>query len=147
MKRTAVVACWLWGMVGCGARPQLILPDIHVAGGGSVGAVLAAHPLAASDTISALPLGGTDSLSFHLIQIRDRERPHLHATHDLVVTLLRGQGHLYIRGRAHAMRAGDVGVVPRETAHYFVNSGCTPAAAFVTFTPPYDGKDQVPVNE
>ena len=44
------------------------------------------------------------------------------------------------------MRVGDTAVVPKGVPHYFVNNGDQPAAAFVTFTPPYDGTDNVPVD-
>jgi mannose-6-phosphate isomerase-like protein (cupin superfamily) len=37
--------------------------------------------------------------------------------------------------------------VPRDTPHYFVNTDAEPAVAFVIFTPPYDGKGQVPVEK
>ncbi len=106
---------------------------------------MAAHPLPPGANIRSLPLGRTEACSYHLVQVRDREAPHVHATHDLAVTVLRGHGQLYIRGEARPMEVGDVAVVPRGTPHYFVNSGAVPAAAFVTFAPPYDGKDQVPV--
>jgi quercetin dioxygenase-like cupin family protein len=95
--------------------------------------------------ILPLALGQTDTLSYYLIQIRNREAPHIHQSHDLVVTLLRGEGKLHQGGKPLAMRAGDVAVVPRGIVHYFVNTGRQPAAAFVTFAPPYDGKDNVPV--
>lgn len=103
-----------------------------------------AHPLPPGQNISALALGRSESCSYHLIQICDREQPHVHAVHDLAVTVLQGTGRLYIRGEPHAMRPGDVTVVPHATPHYFVNTGAEPAAAFVVFAPPYDAKDQVP---
>ena len=71
-----------------------------------------------------------------MVQIRDREQPHVHATHDLAVTLLHGAGCLYIRGTPHDMRPGDVALVPHGTPHYFVNAESAPAVAFVTFAPP-----------
>jgi quercetin dioxygenase-like cupin family protein len=40
------------------------------------------------------------------------------------------------------MRAGDVAFVPRGTPHHFVNQGRKPAAALVSFSPPFDGPDQ-----
>jgi len=130
--------------MGCAATPSLTLPDAQGARSSALTALLAAHPLPDTQNISVLPLGRTEALSYHLVQIRDREQPHVHATHDLAVTLLRGSGRVYIHGAPHDMRPGDVAVVPRGVAHYFVNSDSTPAAAFVTFAPPYDGKDQVP---
>ena len=129
--------------LGCAATPA---PHVFVpsAGDPSLTAILTAHPLTASENISVLALGRTEAASYHLVQIRDRERPHMHATHDLAVTVLQGTGRLFIRGEPHDMRPGDVAVVPRATPHYFINAGAQPAAAFVTFTPPYDGTDQVP---
>ena len=122
----------------------MFVPDQYAAGGTGLEAILAAHPLPPGQNISALALGRTESCSYHLVQIRDREQPHVHAVHDLAVTVLRGTGRLYIRGEPRVMRPGDVAVVPHATPHYFVNTGADPAAAFVVFAPPYDGKDQVP---
>jgi len=129
----------------CATAPSLTLSDLYGTRRSTLEAALQQYPLAEGQNIRAGALGQTDALSYHLVQIRDREQPHIHATHDLAVTLLRGAGTLYIRGIPHDMRAGDVAVVPRGTPHYFVNTQSTPAAAFVTFAPPYDGKDQVPM--
>jgi quercetin dioxygenase-like cupin family protein len=79
------------------------------------------------------------------VQIRDREQPHLHAAHDLVVTLLVGNGELHLRGTSQRMEGGDVAIIPRGVPHYFVNTGSAPAAAFVTMAPPAERPDQVPV--
>ena len=80
------------------------------------------------------------------MRVRTGEQPHLHAAHDLSVTLLDGCGVLHVAGLPTAMKRGDVAFIPRGTPHYFVNSGSAPAAALVTFAPPYDGTDQVPVS-
>jgi mannose-6-phosphate isomerase-like protein (cupin superfamily) len=143
-----VVSCFL-GLAGCTATTtrRVIVPNQYVAAGTGLESILAAHPLASGQNISAVALGRTESCSYHLVQIRDREQPHVHATHDLVVTVLQGTGRLYVRGEPHPMKAGDVAVVPHATPHYFVNTGSKPAAAFVVFAPPYNGKDQVPVEK
>ena len=143
--RLAVIAWWvLWG-AACARTPRILAPETQGIDRGSLAALLAGHPLAATQNISALPLGRTDTISYHLVQIRDREQPHIHVTHDLVVTLLRGKGQLFVRSQPQEMHPGDVAVVAHGTPHYFVNTDCTPSAAFVTFAPPYDGTDQVPV--
>lgn len=143
--RRAVIAGCVLSAAACARTPRIVAPDAAGIDHGSLAALLAAHPLAATQNISALPLGRTDAISYHLVQIRDREQPHIHTTHDLVVTLLRGRGQLVVRGEPQEMRAGDVAVVAHGTPHYFVNTDCAPAAAFVTFAPPYDGTDQVSV--
>lgn len=132
----------------CAARssPNLLLPSPTGVSLQSVDEVRRAHPIPEGQNILPLKLGQTEALSYHLIQIRDREVPHIHQSHDLVVTLLHGQGDLHQAGAALAMRAGDTAVVPKGVPHYFVNTGDQPAAAFATFTPPFDGKDNVPVD-
>ena len=120
-----------------GAGPAAVASDLD--------AVLRQYPLAASENIRSVPLAKSEDMSMHLVQIRRAESPHFHAAHDLVVTMMRGEGVLHLDGREHHMRAGDVAAVPRHTPHFFVNSGAEPAVAFVTFAPPYDGQDQVPV--
>ncbi len=143
--KTLVIACVVFAVAGCATVPRLVLPDGNGASQTDLDALLASAPLAAGENIRAVALGHTETSSYHLVQVRDRERPHVHAVHDLSVTVLRGSGTLFIAGVAHELRPGDVAVVPRGTAHYFVNTASTPSVAFVTFAPPYDGKDQVPV--
>lgn len=139
--KTFVTVCFVWGTMSCAAVPRLVLPDVGRSGQSDLDSLLATAPLSAGENIRAVVVGHTETSSYHLVQVRDRE----HATHDLSVTLLRGKGSLYVAGVAHELRPGDVAVVPRATPHYFVNAASTPSVAFVTFTPPYDGTDQVPV--
>ena len=143
--KTFVTVCVVWGTVSCAPVPRLVLPDVGRCGQTDLDSLLATTPLSIGENIRAVVVGRTETSSYHLVQVRDRERPHVHATHDLSVTLLRGKGSLYVAGVVHELRPGDVAVVPRATPHYFVNAASTPSVAFVTFTPPYDGTDQVPV--
>jgi len=100
---------------------------------------LAEHPLPPDHTFGVVELGRTDSASFHVVQIRDREDLHVHQHHDLVAVLQRGRGSLR-RGSEHVpMTEGSVVAIPRGVPHAFVNESRQPAAAFVVFTP-YHGK-------
>lgn len=130
---------------GCGASGGTVLaPAANGAAAHSVADLKRSYPLPDNANILPTLLGRTEALSYHFIQIRDRERPHRHASHDLVVTLLSGEGSLHLDDRAFPMRAGDTAFVPRGQKHFFVNTGDGPAAAFVTFAPPYDGRDSIP---
>ena len=42
------------------------------------------------------------------------------------------------------MRRGDVAFVRQGTPHFFINEGDNPAAALVSFAPPFSGPDQQP---
>lgn len=105
---------------------------------------LAVHPLAPSQNIRAEVIASTAAASAHVVQIRDREAPHVHQVHDAVITLLRGEGAIFLGESPYPMRAGDSLVLPRGVPHYFVNLGEAPAVALVTFAPPFDGTDHLP---
>jgi mannose-6-phosphate isomerase-like protein (cupin superfamily) len=125
--------------------PRVLLPTDAGVDEHDVGVLIEAHPLPPQQNILSVLLGRTEGLSYHLVQIRSGESPHIHANHDLVVTLLRGRGDLHAGARIVPMEAGDTAVVRRGQVHYFINLGQSPAAAFVTFTPPFDGTDIVPI--
>lgn len=93
--------------------------------------------------VAVMDLGRTAWVSHHLAVVRDAEAPHYHRFHDLTVSVLRGEGVIDIEGKRFAMKAGDVVHVQRGIRHYFRNTGKDPAAAFVIFSPPYDGRDTV----
>ncbi len=81
--------------------------------------------------------------SYHLIQIRTREKSHVHETHDLAVFVQSGFGKMYLGRESFGVRPGSVVFIPRRTPHYFVNVGKTPAVAIAIYSPPFDGKDMV----
>ena len=109
-----------------------------------VDAFLASHPLRPGEGIRADEIGRTPGASFHLVQVRDRERPHRHATHDLTVLVLRGRGTLTRDADQVGLAAGDMVTIPRGALHWFANSARAPAVALVVFVPALDAPDVVP---
>jgi mannose-6-phosphate isomerase-like protein (cupin superfamily) len=107
--------------------------------------VLAENPLGASENIKITTLGQGQGVSHHVVQVRDREKPHIHKLHDGTVVMVKGHGYLMMDNRRIDLSAGDVVYIPRGAVHYFVNTGGEPAVAFVIFSPPFDGKDNVPI--
>jgi len=98
---------------------------------------------AAPGPVAVVDLGRTAWVSHHVAIVREGEQPHYHRFHDLTVVVLRGEGIMDIEGRRVALKAGDVAYVQRGVRHYFRNTGKDLAAAFVTFSPPFDGRDMV----
>jgi quercetin dioxygenase-like cupin family protein len=135
-------------IAGCTAQPAMRRPPTIAVGALAPGLepFLAAHPPAPGQNIRADEIGRTASASYHVVQVADRETPHTHATHDLTVLVLRGKGRLTLDGGVVSLVAGDVVVVPRGRVHWFARDGDEPAVAFVTFTPPLDAPDTVPVD-
>ena len=107
--------------------------------------MIAENPLAPGENIKVVTLGQGPAASHHVVQIRDRETPHLHQTHDATVMMLKGQGFLMLEQRRIDLTAGDVVYIPRGAAHYFTNTAREPTVAFATYTPAFDGKDTHPV--
>lgn len=127
---------------GCAATPRTI---VLARGPQSADALLAAHLPERGRNITPYLIDESKFTSRHVIWVRDREVPHVHAKHDLVVMVLRGQGTLWLRDAAIPMAVGDAAVVPAGVPHWFVNTGDAPAAALAIFSPPSDNRDFVPV--
>ena len=107
---------------------------------------LADNPLAPGDNIKVVHLGRSASASQHVVQIRDREVPHLHKLHDATVTMMRGQGYLVLGQKRIDLKTGDVIHIPRGVPHYYVNTASDPTVALAVYAPPFDGKDIHPVS-
>jgi quercetin dioxygenase-like cupin family protein len=131
-------------VVGCLQRPAPHLAIGALRHGLEV--FVDAHPLASQQDIRVDLLERTAGASLHLVQLRGAERPHRHLHHDLVVQVVRGQGTLTVGGEAAVLRAGDAVVIARGTPHWFVAESGATAVAVVTFAPPLDEPDSVPVD-
>jgi mannose-6-phosphate isomerase-like protein (cupin superfamily) len=97
--------------------------------------------------VAVIDLGRNAWVSHHLVVVREAETPHYHRFHDLTVFMLRGEGVITLEGKRFMMRAGDVAYVHRGVRHFFRNTGTDPAVAFVTLSPPFDGRDTVTAEE
>ena len=109
-----------------------------------VNKLLADNPLGPGENIKITTLGQGQGASHHIVQIRDRESPHLHKAHDGTVIMVRGRGYLMMDTRRITLTAGDIVHIPRGVPHYYVNTDLEPTVAFVIYAPPFDGKDNVP---
>ena len=101
--------------------------------------------LAPDQEFKVTELGRDAHTSHHLVWIRDREAPHRHDRHDLVVVMLRGHGAMRLGAEERAVGEGSILYVPRGTVHAFRNASPEPAAAYAVYTPAFDGRDRVPV--
>ena len=110
-----------------------------------IAGALAAAPLAPEQNLRMQPMLHGEQASTAVVQIRDREQPHVHTRYDLTVLLAQGHGTLWLAGVARPMRAGDGAFIPRGTPHWFINESDEPAVAVVVYAPPFSGPDQQPV--
>lgn len=142
MRRRVLIATLIFA-AGCSAQPPRVFMGPHL-GRFSYDALLAATPLAAGENIRARELERGPNSSVSLVQIRDREQPHIHTRYDLSVMLAKGSGTLWLNGSALPMHEGDTAFIPKGTPHYFINEGAEPAAALVAFAPAFTEPDQQP---
>lgn len=146
-NRALILAALLSASLGC-AQPQMPYvflqygQDLHQL---DLVKVVADNPLGPEENIRFTNLGRGQGASHHLVQIRDREPGHMHARHDGTVMIARGRGYLIMDKRRIALTTGDVVHIPRRVPHYYVNTDLNPTVALVIFAPPFDGKDNVPV--
>ena len=87
------------------------------------------------------PWGTSPDATFQLLEAQTPERPHVHATHDLTVVLLRGRGVLRVEGRDHRMTAGDVVHIGRGRVHAFAPSPDEPTLGLAIFSPALTNSD------
>lgn len=98
------------------------------------------------DNIKLVTLAKNKLSSHHLVIIRNEEPLHYHAKHDGYAMVLRGEGEFLLGDRKFSLKPGSSVFIPRTVHHKAIRRGKEPIAAFVIFTPPYDGKDSIPVN-
>jgi len=112
----------------------------------ALAALAASEPLAESEDFRVRQLGRDAYSSHHLVWIRDREQPHRHDRHDLVVVILRGWGAMRLGGEERPVGEGSILYVPRGTAHAFRNQSPDVAVAYAVYAPAYDPADRVPTD-
>ena len=110
----------------------------------SLAALAASEPLGPGEDFRIRELGRDAHTSHHLVWIRDREQPHRHDHHDLLVVILRGHGAMRLGDEERSVGEGSVLYVPRGAVHAFRNASDAPAVADAVYTPAFDGKDREP---
>ncbi len=149
-SRSIWISAVLWFcllVLGCAPAPRFYLQYGNRISEQELESLLAANPLGASENIKAVTLGQTREVSHHVVQVRDREAPHIHKNHDVTVVMLRGQGYLMWEKERVDLVAGDVLFIPRGAVHYFVNTHSGPTVALAIYSPAFDGKDTIPVEK
>jgi mannose-6-phosphate isomerase-like protein (cupin superfamily) len=101
--------------------------------------------LAPGQAFRVVEIGRDAHTSHHVATIRDREVPHRHDRHDLVVVMVRGHGHMRMGDEERPIGEGSVLYVPRGTPHAFRNDSDAPAVAYAMYAPAFDGQDRVTV--
>jgi len=112
---------------------------------------LATKVFSSGEVFSSMELARNDRMSAHLVQILGREPAHIHAHHDLLVTVRRGSGILQVGQQVAPLVPGAAQVVRRGHPHCAANTGGIPLILVSYFFPPFDGQDRTlltpPANE
>ena len=133
-------------LVACASRsPRFFLYDGTTIAQAELSKVLAENLLGPNEKIKATTLAQGREVSHHLVQIRDRELPHIHKSHDATVVMMKGRGYLVMDHQRIDLSADDVVFIPRGVVHYYVNTSSEPTVVFVVYSPPFDGTDNIPV--
>jgi mannose-6-phosphate isomerase-like protein (cupin superfamily) len=108
----------------------------------SLRSLAASRALESGEEFRIVEVGRDGRSSHHLVWIRDREIPHRHDRHDLLVVLLRGRGGMRLGTEERSIGTGSILYVPRGTPHAFRNGTGEPAVAYAVYTPAFDGTDR-----
>ena len=150
MKRGfAVFLMAVWSS-GCATQAQWVaFPSGRGGKGVTLEAWLKDHPIPVGQEmgIQELSRGEGDSASTHIVQVRRLEPMHIHKEHDVMAIVLRGKGTLTLGDRRLEVSPGSLISIPRGVPHSFRNKSSQPAVVYAMFTPAYDGKDRVLVEE
>lgn len=85
--------------------------------------------------------------SIFFIRLKGSEKPHIHASHDLSVYVIKGQSSVTIENKRIVLSPGDFVTIPKGTVHWAQNIGKSPAEVIAIFSPPYKGKDKILVQQ
>jgi mannose-6-phosphate isomerase-like protein (cupin superfamily) len=149
-RRIGGALCAAAALVGCAAATapapavlDAVFPDARRTE--ALAALAASETLAPDEGFRLREVGRDAHSSHHLVWIRDREVPHRHDRHDLLVVMLRGHGFMRQGAEERAVGEGSVLYVPRGTPHAFRNASGEAAVAYAVYTPGFDGRDRVDV--
>lgn len=131
----------------CAAHPQIYYPDGKKVAALDLESKLSRPPTSWTGELAITNLGSNHQMSSHLVWVRKGERLHIHAKHDATVMLVKGKGTLTLGSQKISMKPETVVSIRRGVAHAFTNESQDPAAAYVVFTPPFDGKDILEVHD
>ena len=131
---------------GVGAEPPAVLDAIlggrlHV----PLVELVGRAPLDPDQDFRVVEIARDAHSSHHVVSIRDREVPHRHDRHDLLVVMLRGYGGMRLDDEERSVGEGSILFVPRGTPHAYRNASDEPAVAYAVYWPPFDGADRVSV--
>lgn len=138
-----------WLALGCAGGPRTVLVNVSDKGRleeRTLDSLIWENPLPEDENIAVKTLLKGDLASYHLIQVRNAEKPHKHDFHDVAVFVQEGQGVLTLGAHRVTVTPGSVVFIPHGLPHYFENAGASPAAVIAVFSPPYDGQDSVDVD-
>lgn len=105
--------------------------------------LIASAELGPGEAFKIVELGRDAHASHHIVALRDREPLHRHDTHDLLVFVIEGHGHMRIGDEERAIGERSVVYVPRGAPHAMRNASSRPLTGYAVFTPAFDGQDRV----
>lgn len=146
-NRKAIFLFLSYLLAGC-ASPRspfsYFHPEVNFGEGASLRAKVSEIEKQDFENIHFETLAQNQLSSHHLVVIRGGEPLHDHARHDAWALVLKGEGDFLLGERKLALRSGSSVFIPRGIPHRATRQGRETLAAFVIFTPPYDGVDPLP---
>jgi mannose-6-phosphate isomerase-like protein (cupin superfamily) len=142
MKKLIGLALLAWGLWA-----PVAVAEVEEGGVVDVFAVLQKDKVDPGQPFKSTPLLRGPNCSLNLAQLLTAVKSHYHRDRDEVVYLIRGHGLLVMAGKEYEVRPGHAYLVPKGTIHSFVNLGPDAAVVLSVFSPPFDGRDRIFVED
>jgi mannose-6-phosphate isomerase-like protein (cupin superfamily) len=101
--------------------------------------------LGADDERRSTGIVSGDFSSSHLVQVRGAESPRIHKFHDVVIFLESGSGIMHLGKESVRAGEGAVFFIEHGTLYRYESTSQTPSVLLFLYSPPYDEKDNMPV--
>ena len=147
-RKRALFLVLLLGLGGCATAGQRIFyqPNAHGrVDHETLDLMLWQHGIKPDQDAARTLIVGQDYASYYLVQIRGTVKPRRHDFHDLSISVESGSGVFFFEHDSVSVGPGATVFIPHGTAYSYVNRGPAPTVATEIWSPPYDGKDDVPV--
>jgi quercetin dioxygenase-like cupin family protein len=105
------------------------------------------NPIQPGETAKVFELLRGEQASINVWQMTRGMPAHLHRKHDEIIIVESGRANTRVGDKNINVGPGDTLVVRRGTVHGATVIGDEPFRGWSIFTPPFDGKDRVPVPE
>jgi len=99
------------------------------------------------DNVHVKKMHSDERSTTFLIWVKEKVKPHKHASHTEVIVVLKGKGLMTVGDETREIRKGDLIIIPQGTVHSVITSSRKPLKVVSIQSPVFLGKDRIWIEE